>query len=82
MAPPEEDYEEDDEEFQPVGYLGYEDPEIQDDEREISGYLEADPETEDHQEEFQRSGYYDTDEKNPEISGYIENESFHDEPTR
>lgn len=83
MAPPEE---EDDEEFEPAGYLGYEDPEAPE-EAEISGYLEADPYSDDGEEEFVPDGYlegqpdeYEPDgylegqpgEESPEVDGYIE----------
>lgn len=58
-APPEEDYEEEEEEeFEPAGYLGYEDPEAQEDDAEeqpeIAGYLEGEK---DHEEEDETAGY-------------------------
>jgi hypothetical protein len=77
MAPPEDDYEDDDEEFQPAGYLGYEDPEAQEEVGEIAGYLANEPYSDDNDEdeqEFQPRGYL--------ASGGDPHESFHDEPAR
>jgi hypothetical protein len=92
MAPPEEEDEEDDEEFEPAGYLGYEDPEApEEEEAEISGYLEADPYSDNGAEEFEPDGYLEgqpdeyepdgyleaqPDEESPEVDGYIEGDNY------
>lgn len=98
-APPEEEYydgEEDEEEaFEPAGYLGYEDTETQEEKPEISGYLEAEPDREDNdEEEFVPDGYLEAppDEESPELKrdrdgqdsyepdGYLEyDDKFEDE---
>jgi hypothetical protein len=81
-APPEEYYEgEEDEEvdaFEPAGYLGYEDTETPEEDPEISGYLEAEPNQEDNdEEEFVPDGYLEgqpdrTDQDTYEPDGYLE----------
>jgi hypothetical protein len=84
MAPPVDEDEDDDDEFEPAGYLGYRDPEAQDEEVEISGYIEADPYGDDNEKDdkkYQRDAYLETDEEDPESAENMENERFRDEPT-
>jgi len=118
MAPPDDEEEEDnevydeEEPFEPAGYLGYEDPEAQEEEPEIAGYLEAEPyrddeeeyeeeeevdDDDDDEEEFDPDGYLGSkpDEEYPDVDGYIDNgegnrepdgyledDTFEDEPRR
>lgn len=82
MAPPEEDdYDDNEEEFRPAGYLGYEDPEAQEEASEVSGYLEADPYAEDDDDDASEE-YDENDEDDPETTGYLEEDGFQDEPGR
>lgn len=76
-APPadDEEEEEEEEEFEPAGYLGYEDPEADEDgeeESEVAGYLEAEKKDDD-----------EGDEEDDDVAGYLEDgskpESFRDE---
>lgn len=83
-APPEEEEEveyEEDEEFEPDGYLGYEDPEAP--KEEAAGYLHAEPYEEEEEEHvFEPDGYLEGEAPEHEQrapDGYLEGEEYDDE---
>jgi len=86
--PPEDDYrEEDEEDFQPAGYLGYDDPEAQEKETARARYSKDESsaygdEEDDDNNEYNPDSRRRNSEADLETAGYRENESFHDEPRR